>query len=94
MSATIEEVVSDAGSDNEVAGGNLDKFQSRAERKARKALIGLGLKKVAGINRVVLRRPKNVRSPVFPSYVVIDATNNLNIGLVRYRCPRRLQISK
>ena len=34
---------------------------SRNEKKARKALIGQGLKKVAGITRVVLKRPKNVR---------------------------------
>lgn len=69
MPATIEELSSDhepevaapdAGSDGEV-GANLDKFQSRAERKARKALLGLGLKKVPGINRVTLRRPKGVR---------------------------------
>ncbi|KAJ7219153.1 nascent polypeptide-associated complex alpha subunit [Mycena pura] len=38
----------------------LDKIQSRAERKARKALLGLGLKKVPNITRVTLRRPKNV----------------------------------
>ncbi|KAI0064645.1 nascent polypeptide-associated complex, alpha subunit [Artomyces pyxidatus] len=37
----------------------LDKIQSRSERKARKALLGLGLKKVPGITRVTLRRPKN-----------------------------------
>jgi len=38
----------------------LDKIQSRSERKARKALLGLGLKKVPGITRVCLRRPKNL----------------------------------
>jgi len=38
----------------------LDKIQSRSERKARKALISLGLKKVPNITRVTLRRPKNV----------------------------------
>jgi len=67
MPATIEElpsdhepeVAADAGSDGEVGAG-LDKFQSRAERKARKALLALGLKKVPGINRVTLRRPKGV----------------------------------
>jgi nascent polypeptide-associated complex subunit alpha len=32
----------------------------RNERKARKALLEQGLKKVEGINRVVMRRPKNV----------------------------------
>ena len=39
--------------------GNID-IQSRPERKARKALEGLGLKRVTGIQRVTLRRPKNV----------------------------------
>lgn len=39
----------------------LEKIQSRSERKARKALISLGLKKVPNITRVTLRRPKNVR---------------------------------
>ncbi|KAF9069850.1 NAC domain-containing protein, partial [Rhodocollybia butyracea] len=38
----------------------LEKIQSRSERKARKALITLGLKKVPNITRVTLRRPKNV----------------------------------
>ena len=38
----------------------LEKIQSRSERKARKALISLGLKNVPGITRVTLRRPKNV----------------------------------
>lgn len=41
----------------------LDKIQSRSERKARKALISLGLKNVPGITRVTLRRPKNVCTP-------------------------------
>lgn len=40
----------------------LDKIQSRSERKARKALLGLGLKRVPNITRVTLRRPKNVRA--------------------------------
>lgn len=67
MSATIEEIPSDkevenvdvdAGSDGEL--GGVDKFQSRAERKARKALLGLGLKKINGINRVTMRKAKGV----------------------------------
>lgn len=75
MSATIEEVTSDH-SDHEghehdhdhdheedpTSAAALEKIQSRSERKARKALLGLGLKKVPGITRVTLRRPKNVRS--------------------------------
>jgi len=73
MSATIEEVPSDHSDheghdhshdhDNEedpTSAAALDKIQSRSERKARKALLGLGLKKISGITRVTLRRPKNL----------------------------------
>ncbi|PPQ72088.1 hypothetical protein CVT24_008375 [Panaeolus cyanescens] len=74
MSSRIEEVASDH-SDHEghdhhdhdhdheedpTSAAALDKIQSRSERKARKALLGLGLKKVPGITRVTLRRPKNI----------------------------------
>ncbi|KAK0483502.1 NAC domain-containing protein [Armillaria novae-zelandiae] len=38
----------------------LEKVQSRSERKARKALLCLGLKRIPSITRVTLRRPKNV----------------------------------
>lgn len=77
MSAHIEEVTSDH-SDHEghvhdhdhdhdhdedpTSAAALDKIQSRSERKARKALISLGLKRVPNITRVTLRRPKNVRN--------------------------------
>jgi nascent polypeptide-associated complex subunit alpha len=75
MSATIEEITSDhsdhEGHDHDhdheedpTSAVALDKIQSRSERKARKALLGLGLKSVPGITRVTLRRPKNV-CPVF-----------------------------
>ena len=75
MSAHIEEVTSDHEEHEEhdhdhdhddheeedpTSPAALDKIQSRSERKARKALLGLGLKKVPGITRVTLRRPKNV----------------------------------
>jgi len=75
MSASIEEVHSDHDHDDHdhdhdhdhsdkeedpTSQAALDKIQSRAERKARKALLGLGLKKVPGITRVTLRRPKNI----------------------------------
>lgn len=53
----------------------LDKIQSRAERKARKALISLGLKKVPHITRVTLRRPKNVLF-VLASPDVYKSTNS------------------
>jgi nascent polypeptide-associated complex subunit alpha len=73
--ATVEEVHSDhehehdhdhdhdhAHSDQEdpTSAAALEKITSRAERKARKALLSLGLKKVPGITRVTFRRPKNV----------------------------------
>lgn len=45
--------------DTETSSTQID-IQSRPERKARKALEGLGLKKIPGIQRVTLRRPKNV----------------------------------
>ncbi|KAI0721025.1 nascent polypeptide-associated complex subunit alpha [Cerioporus squamosus] len=72
MSATIEEVHSDHSEhehdhdhdhthdEDPTSQAALDKIQSRSERKARKALLSLGLKKVPGITRVTLRRPKNV----------------------------------
>lgn len=78
MSATIEEVHSDHSEhehehdhdhdhahdhdEDPTSQAALDKIQSRSERKARKALLSLGLKKVPTITRVTLRRPKNVRS--------------------------------
>ncbi|KAF8626348.1 hypothetical protein AX15_005005 [Amanita polypyramis BW_CC] len=67
MSAHIEEVHSDHSDhdpheheEDPASTAALDKIQSRAERKARKALLALGLKKVPGITRVTLRRPKNI----------------------------------
>ncbi|KNZ61666.1 uncharacterized protein VP01_1372g3 [Puccinia sorghi] len=48
------------GSDTDQGGPLLgdDSLQSRGERKARKALAKLGLKKVPGISRVTMRRSK------------------------------------
>ncbi|CAG8450799.1 5776_t:CDS:10 [Funneliformis caledonium] len=39
---------------------DISKIQSRGEKKARKAMLKLGLKVVPGINRVTIRRPKNI----------------------------------
>ena len=79
MSATIEEIHSDHSDhdhdhhdhdhdhtheEDPTSQAALDKIQSRSERKSRKALLSLGLKKVPGITRVTLRRPKNVRVPM------------------------------
>jgi nascent polypeptide-associated complex subunit alpha len=66
MSATIEEVTSDHSEheheheEDPTSAAALEKIQSRSERKARKALLSLGLKKVPNITRVTFRRPKNV----------------------------------
>ncbi|KAG6821068.1 hypothetical protein H0H93_007227 [Arthromyces matolae] len=72
MSAHIEEIPSDHSEhehdhdhdhdheEDPTSAAALDKIQSRSERKARKALLSLGLKKVPDITRVTLRRPKNV----------------------------------
>ncbi|KAI0035039.1 NAC domain-containing protein [Vararia minispora EC-137] len=70
MSATIEEVHDhdhdhnhdhdhDHTEEDPTSQAALDKIQSRAERKARKAILTLGLKKIPNITRVTLRRPKN-----------------------------------
>lgn len=79
MPATIEEVHSDHSEEHDhdheghdhddVAEVPLDKIQSRAERKARKALLGMGLKRITGINRVTMRRPKNVSDAGSTAYV-------------------------
>jgi nascent polypeptide-associated complex subunit alpha len=80
MSATIEELHSDhsdhEGHDHDedpTSNAALDKIQSRSERKARKALLSLGLKRVPNITRVTLRRPKNVR--FFAVYVDTSRPN-------------------
>ena len=105
MSATIEEVHSDH-SDHEghdhshhdheedpTSQAALEKIQSRAERKARKAVLSLGLKKVQGITRVTLRRPKNVRSRVFHASADSNTDERHDTsGSVRDCYPRGLQV--
>ncbi|KAF7845726.1 hypothetical protein BT93_L0969 [Corymbia citriodora subsp. variegata] len=59
----VEEDTSD--SDDEAGDGSIPAgasvaVHSRNEKKARKAIAKLGLKKIEGITRVTLRRPKNV----------------------------------
>ncbi|KAJ1020816.1 hypothetical protein NDA18_005666 [Ustilago nuda] len=67
MSATIEEIADDVQDlnvqefESDDAGADVhasDKVASRSERKSRKALQGIGLKKVGGITRVTMRRPR------------------------------------
>lgn len=57
--------VDDSSSDSEgeeggIPAGSSVTVHSRNEKKARKAIAKLGLKKIEGITRVTLRRPKNV----------------------------------
>jgi nascent polypeptide-associated complex subunit alpha len=69
--AKIEEVESDSegehnhdhehGESDAIVGDN-KKNLSRGEKKARKAMAKLGLKPIAGINRVTIRRSKTVRA--------------------------------
>lgn len=110
MSATIEEISdhSDHEHDHEhdheghahshdedpTSAAALDKIQSRAERKARKALLGLGLKKVPGITRVTLRRPKNVRD--FMSSVCCEwsSIDWQKLDPVRDCVARRVQVAQ
>ena len=94
MSAHIEEVTSDHEEHEEhdhehdndheedpTSAAALEKIQSRSERKARKALLGLGLKKVPGITRVTLRRPKNVCLCVgSPAHINPPSTGSLCTG--------------
>lgn len=69
------EAGSDISSDDEggkTSGGMNIQVLSRGEKKARKALSKLGLKRVEGINRVTMRRPKGV------SFLIL-------LGSCRYR---------
>lgn len=119
MSATIEEISDHSDHEHGAHDGHnheaeldptsaaaLDKIQSRAERKARKALLGLGLKKVPGITRVTLRRPKNVlfviaspdvyKSPSSECYIVFgeakveDASQQNAFGAPGAQMPRSM----
>lgn len=68
----------------------LEKIQSRPERKARKALISLGLKKVNGITRVTMKRPRNIllvvanpevfKSPNSDCYIVFGEARTEDIN--------------
>ncbi|CAD6888277.1 unnamed protein product [Tilletia controversa] len=101
--ATIEEVtediqdlnVADSSDENEGENGGEvsvpDRIQSRTERKSRKALQNLGLKRVTGINRVTMRQPRGrlvvIQNPeVYKSahsdvYIVFGEAKNEDMGL-------------
>jgi len=62
----VEEAGDDSSDSGDEAGegsmpaGSAVTVHSRNEKKARKSIAKLGLKKIEGITRVTLRRPKNV----------------------------------
>lgn len=55
-----------------------DRVQSRAERKSRKALQNIGLKRVPGITRVTMRRPRGVSFsdlvPIYGGVALLDCS--------------------
>jgi nascent polypeptide-associated complex subunit alpha len=64
--AQVDAASSDSEHDEELGeDGSNSSLQSRAEQKARKMVLKHGLKQVPSINRVVLRRPKNVRAILY-----------------------------
>jgi len=81
MNAADERVINAA---TKMAAGDADtvlpKKQTRGEKKARKVLLKLGLKQVSGVNRVTIRKSKNIlfvinnpdvyKNPATDSYVV------------------------
>merc|ERR1712127_973767 len=66
--------------DGEIAGGDDKGKQSRGEKKARKIMSKLGLKQVAGVTRVTIRKSKNIlfvinkpdvyKNPASDTYIV------------------------
>ena len=64
-SSSSESEEGEAAGDTSIPAGSTVTVHSRNEKKARKSIAKLGLKHVAGITRVTLRRPKNVRSTFF-----------------------------
>eukprot|EP00794_Sanderia_malayensis_P003267 gene3267-3748_t len=81
----LEEATSDAQSNAFAAAGIQEEpvskaKQSRSEKKARKAMSKLGLKSVTGVNRVTIRKSKNIlfvvnkpdvyKSPAGDTYII------------------------
>ena len=64
----------DAG-DGGIPAGSTVTVHSRNEKKARKSIAKLGLKHVPGINRVTLRRPKNVSILTISIHMYTDLRN-------------------
>ncbi|KAL0075442.1 NAC domain-containing protein [Phycomyces blakesleeanus] len=56
----VEETTQEVPLELEEEEVTVDSPQSRGEKKARKAILGLGLKRVAGINRVTFTRARGI----------------------------------
>jgi len=86
--------VDDSSSDSEgeeggIPAGSSVTVHSRNEKKARKAIAKLGLKKIEGITRVTLRRPKNVSRCVYINWL---SAANQSADPLRHQPARRLQV--
>ena len=81
------------GEDGGIPAGSSVTVHSRNEKKARKAIAKLGLKKIEGITRVTLRRPKNVSGT---SWMCVNRDGEANMGPdpLRYQPARCLQVSQ
>jgi hypothetical protein len=93
------EQVDDSSSDSEgedggIPSGSSVTVHSRNEKKARKAIAKLGLKKIEGITRVTLRRPKNVSRQVNWQSRERKLMSASTAGLVCYQPARRLQVAQ
>ncbi|KAK9478384.1 NAC domain-containing protein [Lipomyces japonicus] len=78
--ATVEDVAAEDVEDEEgIPAGASVAVYSRHEAKARKAITKLGLKLVPGINRVTLRRSKNILFVIANPEVYRSATSNVYI---------------
>jgi nascent polypeptide-associated complex subunit alpha len=82
--STLNELQKAAGSLSGVADALSKAKQSRGEKKARKAMMKLGLKSYSGIARVTVRKAKNIlfviakpdvyKSPASDTYIVFGET--------------------
>jgi hypothetical protein len=89
--------VDDSSSDSEgeeggIPAGSSVTVHSRNEKKARKAIAKLGLKKIEGITRVTLRRPKNVSLCLCICYTNCNPKANPNLDPLRHQPARCLQV--
>lgn len=89
---------------DEIPAGSTVELHARPERKARKALEGLGLKAVPGIQRVTIRRSKNIllvvakpevfKAPGSDTYIVFgEATTEDPASAAQISAQAQLQAS-